>query len=106
MEVMYIKYIHGIRRSIIKEGGHVIINDSKLIPFNSEKEVTVDKSTAPFNSKENGITATCNDKVNEEITSFFFDAIHKNYLSNRKTLTVLSWLSTNTLVCLIFILKF
>lgn len=84
MEVMYLKYTNGIRHSIIKEGGHAIINDSKIIPFNSQKKVTVDKSTAPFKSKESDITSTCNDKINEEITKFFFDAIHKNYLSNKK----------------------
>ena len=84
MEVMYLKYTHGIRHSIIKEGEQVMINDSNIIPFNSEKKVTVDKSTAPFETKESDITSTCNDKVNEEITNFFFDAIHKNYLSIRK----------------------
>lgn len=83
MEVMYLNYIHGTRHSIIKEGGTIIMNDSKIIPFEPTEKV-VNKSTPPFNSKESSITSTYNDKVNEEITNFFFDAIHKNYLSSRK----------------------
>ena len=75
MEVMYLKYTHGIRHSIIKEGENIIITNSKIIPFKPAKTV-VNKSTLPLNSKE--------DNVNEKITNFFFDAIHKNYLSSRK----------------------
>jgi hypothetical protein len=84
MEVMYLKYIHGIRHSIIKEGGNIIMNDSKIIPFKLAKKAPVNKSTPSFNSKESSITPICNDKINEEITNFFFDAIHRNYLSSRK----------------------
>ena len=45
MEVMYLKYIHGIRHSIIKEGGNIIMNDSKIIPFKPEEKIEVNKST-------------------------------------------------------------
>ena len=83
MEVMYLKYIHGTRHSIIKEGGNILMTDSKIIPFKHEEKV-VNKLALPFNSKESNTTSTYNDKVNEEITNFFFDAIHKNYLSSRK----------------------
>lgn len=84
MEVMYLKYTNGIRHSIIKEGGDTIIVDSKIIPFNYEKNLRTDNSIAPFISKESDIPTICNYKVNEEITNFFFGAIHKNYLSTRK----------------------
>ncbi|MCE5220690.1 MAG: hypothetical protein LLF98_05315 [Clostridium sp.] len=84
MEVMYLKYIHGIRHSIIKEGENILINDSNIIPFEPAKKVEVNKSLPPFNTNESNITSTYNDKVNEEITNFFFDAIHKNYLSSRE----------------------
>lgn len=86
MEVMYLKYTNGTRHSIIKEGGNILMNDSNIIPFKPAKKVSVNKSksTPPFNSTESSITSRYNDKVNEEITIFFFDAIHKNYLSNRK----------------------
>lgn len=84
MEIMYVKYTNGIRHSIIKEGDHSIMNDSRIIPFNQEKKVKINKAATSFNSNENSITSICNNKVNEEITNFFFDAIHKNYLSTRK----------------------
>lgn len=84
MEIMYIKYKNGIRHSIIKEGDHSIMSNSKIIPFNQEKKVKINKPTTPSNSNKSSITSICNNKVNEEITNFFFDAIHKNYLSIRK----------------------
>lgn len=84
MEIMYIKYTNGIRHSIIKEGDNSIMSDSKIIPFNQDKKIKTNKSTISSNSNESSIKSTCNNKVNEEITNFFFDAIHKNYLSIRK----------------------
>jgi hypothetical protein len=84
MEVMYLKYAQGIRRSIIKEGENISINDSNIIPFEPAKKVEINKSLPPFNSEESNATSTYNNKVNEEITIFFFNAIHKNYLLGRK----------------------
>lgn len=82
MKIMYIKYTNGIRHSIIKESDHSIISDSKIIPFNQEKKINKDATSS--NSNESSTTSICNNKVNEEITNFFFDAIHKNYLYIRK----------------------
>lgn len=84
MEIMYIKYTNGRRHSIIKEGENSIMSDSKIIPLNQEKKVKINKATTSFNSNESSITSIHNNKINEEITTFFFDAIHKNYLSIRK----------------------
>ena len=84
MEVMYLKYIHGIRHSIIKEGENIIMSNSKIIPFNSIKKMKMNESVFYPNSKNNTINCTFHDNINEKITIFFFDAIHKNYLSNRK----------------------
>lgn len=84
MEIMYVKYTNGIRHSIIKEGDDCIMNDSKIIPFNKEKKVKINTATTSSISNESSITSICNNKINEEITNFFFDAIHKNYLSIRK----------------------
>jgi len=84
MEVMYIKYMHGIRHSIIKEGENIIINESKIIPFQPIKKEEINKHNIRFSNRKNIIDITFNDKTNEEITTFFFDAIHKNYLSTRK----------------------
>ena len=84
MEIMYIKYTNGIRHSIIKKDDNFIISDSKIIPFNPDRKVKTNKATTSSNSNESSITSICNNKVNEDITNFFFDAIHKNYLSIRK----------------------
>ncbi|AWK51483.1 hypothetical protein DIC82_10770 [Clostridium beijerinckii] len=84
MDVMYLKYIHGRRYSIINEGGNIIINDSKIIPFKPAEKIEVNKPIHPYKSEENIITSTHNDEINEKITNFFFDSIHKNYLYNRK----------------------
>ena len=84
MEVMYIKYIKGQRHSIIKEGKDIMIDNSIIIPFNSvQKEKAIEHTT---NSKIKEFNNNCSfgDKINDEITNFFFDAIHKNYLSDRK----------------------
>ena len=86
MEVMYIKYMHGIRHSIIKEGGNIMIDESKIIPFKPINKTEINKPNHHFNNRKNIIDTTSNDKTNEEITMFFFDAIHKNYLSTRKKL--------------------
>lgn len=84
MEVMYLKYINGTRHSIIKEGGNIIMNDSKIIPFKSKKKLDAKKSSPTYDYTKDSITSTYNDEINEEITNFFFNSIHENYLSNRK----------------------
>jgi len=84
MEVMYIKYMHGIKHSIIKEGGNIMINESKIIPFEPIKKEERKKYNIHFNNRKNIIDTTFNDTTNDEITTFFFDSIHKNYLSTRK----------------------
>ena len=84
IELMYIKYNNGIRHSIIKECDDFFISNSKIIPFASKKEVQIDKSTFPVKSNESNIISICNNKIDEEITNFFFNAIHQNYLLIRK----------------------
>jgi len=84
VEVIYLKYIHGIRYSIIKEGENVIMSDSKIIPFNSTKKVKTTESISYSNNKNNAIKYNIADKIDEEITIFFFDAIHKNHLLSKK----------------------
>lgn len=84
MEFMYIKYNNGIRHSIIKGCNHSFISNSKIMPITAKKEVEINKNTFPVNSNESKIIPICNSKVDEKITNFFFSAIHKNYLNNRK----------------------
>jgi hypothetical protein len=83
MEIMYIKYTQGIRHSIIKEDGNTIINYSKILPFKPVKKVEINEYTPNLNTKKSTIDSTFTDETNKEITAFFFDAIHKNYLLSR-----------------------
>lgn len=84
MKVMYIKYEKGKRHSTIKEGENIIMSSEKIIPLSSRELST--ESTITYNSTSSTITPLSNSdsKINEKITDFFFDAIHKNYLRNKK----------------------
>ena len=84
IEFMYIKYDKGIRHSIIKECENAFIIDSKIMPIPSRKEVKICKDTFPNNSNESNIIRLSNNKIDEKITYFFFNAIHQNYLNNKK----------------------
>ncbi|WP_271812646.1 hypothetical protein [Clostridium beijerinckii] len=83
MELMYVKYINGERHSIIKNGDDIIMSNSKIIKFDSAKKQKTNEHTPCLKKKNNQVHNNYNDKINEEITDFFFNAIHKNYLSNR-----------------------
>lgn len=83
MEVMYIKYVKGQRYSIIKEGENIIMNNSKIIPFDSIKKVKENEIT-PYSKNRNANSHNSKDDINDKITDFFFNAIHQNYLSNKK----------------------
>lgn len=80
MDVMYIKYNNGQRYSIIKEGENIIMNNSKIIPFNSAKNI---KNGYNTNSNNINTKDTYDYNIDEKITNFFFEAIHKNHLLNK-----------------------
>lgn len=84
MKVMYIKYEKGNKHSTIKEGENIIMSTEKIIPFSSKQLST--ESTITYNSTSSTVIPFSNSdsKINEKITDFFFDAIHKNYLRNQK----------------------
>lgn len=84
MEIMYVKYVNGHRHSIIKEGENIIMNNSKIIPFDSIKKIQKEENTLSLNNTKHKSNSNSSDTINDEITNFFFNAIHKNYLSNRK----------------------
>nr|WP_312291747.1 hypothetical protein [Clostridium chromiireducens] len=85
MEVMYVKYIKDKRYSIIKEGKDIVIDNSEIIPFNSmEKEKAIEYDATNSKIKEFDSNCSLDNNINDEITNFFFNAIHKNYLSARK----------------------
>ena len=64
MELMYIKYKNNIKSTTIKDGDKLIRSEAKVIPLRNK--------------------VNDDDKTNEKITNFFFNAIHKNYLANKK----------------------
>lgn len=76
MKLMYIKYSNGIRHSIIKENENSIVNNSKIIPIN--------KNAFHIKPNESNVVSIDNNRIDEEITNYFFNAIHNNYLSTRK----------------------
>lgn len=85
MKVMYIKYENGNKYSTIKEGENIIMSTEKIIPFSSKHMST--ESTVTYNPTSSKIIPLSNSdsKINEKITNFFFDAIHKNYIRNQKS---------------------
>lgn len=83
MEIMYIKYSNGQRHSIIKEGENIIMNNSKIIPFNSIKKIKENKIT-PYSKNRKYTNYNSQENIDDKITDFFLNAIHQNYLSNKK----------------------
>ncbi|ACD53411.1 hypothetical protein FDB55_14610 [Clostridium botulinum] len=79
MELMYIKYKNNIKSTVIKDGDKLIKSESKIIPLRSKEKINESKNCC--NNISNEISE---EKINEQITNFFFNAVHKNYLANKK----------------------
>ncbi|NFG24480.1 hypothetical protein FDF11_13870 [Clostridium botulinum] len=79
MELMYIKYKNNTKSTVIKDGDKLIKSESKIIPLRSKEKIKESKNY--YNNISNEISE---DKINEQITNFFFNAVHKNYLANKK----------------------
>ncbi|NFT08010.1 MULTISPECIES: hypothetical protein [unclassified Clostridium] len=79
MDLMYIKYKNNMKSTIIKDGNELIKSESKIIPLRAKEKIKESKDYC--NNTSNKIN---DDKTNEQITNFFFNAIHKNYLANKK----------------------
>ncbi|UZP02221.1 hypothetical protein JW813_10870 [Clostridium botulinum] len=79
MELMYIKYKNNTKSTVIKDGDKLIKSESKIIPLRSNEKIKESKNY--YNNISNEISE---DKINEQITNFFFNAVHKNYLANKK----------------------
>lgn len=84
MEFMYVKYEKGNRNSIIKDGEVTIIDTKKIIPLANIKNSKC--VNAIHTNNKVIIHSNLDYKINEEITNFFFTAIHKNYINNRKNI--------------------
>lgn len=77
MDMMYIKYDGVKRKSIIKDGTNIIKNDVVLI-----KEDLTPSVCSSIIDLESYKTHKEN-KLDDEISNYFFNEIHKNYLKNR-----------------------
>lgn len=92
MKYMYIKYKTDSMDTVIKDNNQIYYNHIETSHnSNLEKEHYCNKS----NSREKNIDSSKvidikphiqnkANTINEEITQFFFDSVHKNYLKKRK----------------------
>lgn len=78
MDIMYIKYKGCRRETIIKDKSNILKNDT-LLSNNNSKIVTTPSKIFDFTEYKNKKEQLLND----EITNYFFEQIHKNYLKNR-----------------------
>lgn len=78
MDMMYIKYKGCRRQTIIKDKSNILKKDTLLSNDNS-KIVTTPSKVLDFTNYKNEKEQLLNDKI----TNYFFEQIHKNYLKNR-----------------------
>ncbi|MDO5516268.1 MAG: hypothetical protein Q4F66_01865 [Clostridium sp.] len=78
MDMMYIKYKGCRRKTIIKDKSNILKNDT-LLSNNNSKTVTTPSKTLDFTEYKNKKEQILND----EISNYFFEQVHKNYLRNR-----------------------
>lgn len=87
MKYIYVKYKYDIRESIIKNNDKIKHDCTKISYKNSlKKSNNINSYRNTDSSKIINIKPYLENKentINEEITQFFFDSIHKNYLKNR-----------------------
>lgn len=78
MDMMYIKYKGCRRKTIIKNKSNILKNDTLLSNDNS-KIVTTPSEILDFTEYKNKKEQILNDKI----SNYFFEQVHKNYLRNR-----------------------
>lgn len=83
MKYIYVKYSSNKRESIVKDNEGIICKSTEMsdvkLPSNTFKNVENSCRVIELSSKINRRI----DTENDEITKFFFDSIHKNYMRNR-----------------------
>lgn len=78
MDIIYVKYKGLKRQTIIKNKSNIIKDDTLLSENNSKIVTTSSKIINIQEYKDN------KDQIlNDEISNYFFEQIHKNYLKNR-----------------------
>lgn len=78
MDMMYIKYKGCRRKTIIKDKSNILKNDT-LLSNNNSKIVTTPSEILDFTEYKDKKEQLLND----EISNYFFEQVHKNYLRNR-----------------------
>lgn len=79
MNLMYIKYNSKNCESIIKNGKNIV---RTVYPVNDvTNNVSLKEKETVINIED--MKKKYDNKKNEEITNYFFSAVHKNYLNNR-----------------------
>ena len=85
MKVMYIQYKKGTQDSIIKDGENIIMSSKRISPLTNREKNNEPIYTHASAANKIIPLSDLDYKIDEEITNFFFDAIHKNYLRKQKT---------------------
>lgn len=78
MDIMYVKYRGSKRQTIIKNKSTILKNNT-LLSNNNSKIVTKPSKILNIHEYRNIKEKTLDD----EISNYFFEQIHKNYLKNR-----------------------
>ncbi|OOM79426.1 hypothetical protein [Clostridium sp. BL-8] len=60
------------------------MTNSKILNFDSLKKIKENKHTSYIAAPQTKSSSNFSDIINDEITNFFLDAIHKNYLRNKQ----------------------
>lgn len=58
--------------------------NSKILNFNSLKKIKENNHTSYIATPQSKSFSDSSDIIDDEITNFFLDAIHKNYLRNKQ----------------------
>ncbi|WP_294377381.1 hypothetical protein [uncultured Clostridium sp.] len=89
MKYMYIKYKNNIKTSLIKEDNKIICNFDTIKSFKKASDLNSHINNSHIKKAAckvldmNKYVNNKNNIIDEEITQFFFNSIHKNYLKNR-----------------------
>ncbi|MBE6062139.1 MAG: hypothetical protein E7207_00935 [Clostridium butyricum] len=78
MDIMYIKYKGNKRQTIIKNKSN-ILKTNTILSNNNSKILTTPAKILNLNTYK----ADKEQQLNDEISNYFFEQIHKNYLKNK-----------------------
>lgn len=79
MDIIYIKYKGSKRQTIIKNKSTILKNDT-LLSNNNSKIVTMPSKILNIDEYKDNKEQLLND----QISNYFFEQVHKNYLKNRQ----------------------